>query len=140
FPAFIYAGTEQGAHAGRRAGESRRAALFVITESAAHRPGAADLAGFDILRAFFRNAFRHLEAGVASGSQGHDLTHRYRNVRLFLKRAIPPAALTVLASDNELHRPVECLADLAGQFFVRHHAVALGEEERTKAVAVHRPL
>src|SRR5262249_47242704 len=53
---------------------------------------------------------------------------------------IAPAALTVLAADDELNGTFEGAVQLGADLVVVNHAVEFGEEECAEAVAVHGPV
>src|SRR5207253_112331 len=88
--------------------------------------------------AAFDRRFRHVEAGVARRPQSHDLADGDGNVGISAAGLIAPAAFVILIVNDELYGPLERIAELLAQFAVVDHAVDLGEEERAKAVAVHR--
>src|SRR5262249_22811664 len=77
--AVVDAGAVQGADAGRGAGERLlpgAAALGHVAEPAAE----AVLAALDVGDAGIDGLFRHADAGVAGGAQGHDLADGHRDV------------------------------------------------------------
>ena len=80
---------------------------------------------------------RHLDAGIARTAKRHHLTDRDGDVGVIGNRVVAPAALVVLAADDQLHRAHKRIADLV---VVLIHPIDLAEKQRRKPMAVHRAM
>ena len=98
------------------------------------KPPSAFWLRLDVFDAAIDRLARHEQAGVARGTQGHDLANRHRNVGVASLRLIAPAPFAVLRVDDQVDRLGKLFADVGPH----RHAVGLGQKQRGEAVAVHR--
>ena len=127
---------EQGGDPGRGAREPRAVGHhFHVAE-----PAVGILAILDILDAVIHCFFRDEDAGIAGRPQGHNLTHRHRDVGILRSGMIAPAALRVLRVHDQVDRPLESPLDAFARVFGVGQAGDLGQEQGAETVAVHRPV
>ena len=97
------------------------------------RWGAAHLALLHVVDRAVDRVVRRLDADVARRAQRLQLAHGDRQVGLAVERVVAPAAVLVLAVDDQVDRAFE--RDLALR--AARHSVDLGEEQRRERMAVH---
>lgn len=128
----VDARVEQARHAGRRARPRRATEVLHVAEAA-----VGVLTGANVADRVVDRGLRHLDARVARASKRHDLADGDRHIRVVRYGVVAPASFVVLAADDQLHRAHERIAD---PIILLVHPVDLSEEERSKAVAIHRPM
>src|SRR5579883_278319 len=84
----------QGADAGGGAGEALSAAASAALFHVAEKSKSLVLARLDVLDALIDVGFRHEDAGIAGGAQGHDLANGHGDVGFAAAGHIAPAALS----------------------------------------------
>ena len=127
-------GVLQAGHTGGRAGVGRAAAAQHVAEAPVLGVLAAAHVADGAVDGFFGNA----DPGVAGAAQRHDLGDGDRQVRVVGLGMVAPAALVVLAIDDQPNGADERGADLGGVDARGRAAVDLAEKQRRVAVAVHR--
>ncbi len=101
-----------------------------------HEAAVGVLAPLDVIDAAVDRLPGHVEPRVSGRPQGHHLADGHREVGVVPLGQVSPAALLVLGVDDQL----DGLAELFPELRPPRHAVALGQKERGKPVAVHGPV
>ena len=130
--AFVDAGIEETRDSRGRARPRRAAEILHVAEAT-----VGVLARTHVANRIINRRLRHLDAGVARTAKRHHLTDRDGDVGVVRDRVVAPAALVVLAANDQLHRAHECIAD---PVVVLIHPVDLAKKQRRKPMSVHRAM
>ena len=130
--AFVDTRIEEACDSRGRTGPRRAAKILHVAEATVRV-----LARTHIANRIVDRRLRHLDAGVARAAKRHHLTDRDGDVGVVRDRVVAPAALVVLAPDDQLHRAHKCIAN---PVVVLVHPVDLAKKERCKSMAIHRAM